>query len=143
MRSYRASKSTSTATTTSASVSGDSQPESAIERHQQGSFAGLLTTVHTPESTYIPAAERYAGLRLLAEVSTLRSILLLHLLPTKLSLSMMKLKNNPPVLYHCLLSHYYLMSHHRRPMMLTPSWWLQNLMKQGYQKIPNVQVAKI
>ena len=72
MRSYRASKSTSTATTTSASVSGDSQPESAIERHQQGSFAGLSTTVHTPESTYIPAAEQYAGLRLLAEVSTLQ-----------------------------------------------------------------------
>ena len=72
MRSYRASKSTSTATTTSASVSGDSQPESAIERHQQGSFARLSTTVHTPESTYIPAAERYAGLRLLAEASTLQ-----------------------------------------------------------------------
>ena len=71
MRSYRASKSTSTATTTSASVSGDSQPESAIDRHQQSSFTGLSTTVYTPESTYIPAAERYAGLRLLAEVSTL------------------------------------------------------------------------
>ena len=72
MRSYRASKSISIATTTSVSVSGDSQPESAIDRYQQGSFAGLSTTVHTPESTYIPAAERYAGLRLLAEVSTLQ-----------------------------------------------------------------------
>ena len=72
MRSYRASKSTSTATTTSASVSGDSQPESAIDRHQQGSFAALSTTLHTPESRYIPATERYAGLRLLAEVSTLQ-----------------------------------------------------------------------
>ena len=74
MRSYRVSKSTSiiTATTTSISVSGGSQPESSAGQRQQGSFAGLSTTVHTPESTYIPAAERYAGLRLLAEVSTLQ-----------------------------------------------------------------------
>ena len=72
MRCYPISKSTSTATatTTSVSVLGDSQPESAIDRHQQGSFVGLSTALHTPESTHIPAAERYAGLRLLAEIST-------------------------------------------------------------------------
>ena len=72
MRSYCASKSTSTATTASVTVFGDSQPELAIEQHHQGSFADLLTTVHTPESTsIIPADDRpFAGLRLLAEVST-------------------------------------------------------------------------
>ena len=78
MRSYRVSKSTSTststatATTASVTVSGSSQPESAIERHRQGSFTGLpTTTVHTPESTHIPVTEQpFAGLRLLAEVST-------------------------------------------------------------------------
>ena len=46
---------TSTSTTTSVSNSGGFQPESAIEQHQQGSFVGLSTTVHTPESTLIPA----------------------------------------------------------------------------------------
>ena len=77
MRCYRVSKSTSTATATTAtatatsvSFSGGSQPESEIDRHYQGSFVGLLTTVHTPESMYIPAADRYAGLRPLAEIST-------------------------------------------------------------------------
>ena len=71
MRSYCVSKSTSTATTASVTVYGDSQPESAIEQHHQGSFADLLTTVHTPESTSMPADDRpFAGLRLLAEVST-------------------------------------------------------------------------
>ena len=74
MRSYRVSESTSTATATTASVtvSGSSQPESAIERHHQGSFTGLpTTTTHTPESTHISIAEQpFAGLRLLAEVST-------------------------------------------------------------------------
>ena len=69
MRSYRVSKSTSTATVTSVSVFGGSQPELAIGRHQPGSFVGLATTVHTPEATHIPGAERYAGLRLLAEIS--------------------------------------------------------------------------
>ena len=67
MRSYRVS--TSTASATSVTACGDSQPELAIEQHQQGSFNGLSTTVHTLESTHIPAAERYAGLRLLAEIS--------------------------------------------------------------------------
>ena len=70
MRSYRVSKSTSTAAITSVSVCGGSQPESAINQHQQGTFVGLSTTVHTPEVRQIPAAERYAGLRLLAEIST-------------------------------------------------------------------------
>ena len=79
MRSYRASKSKSTSTAISTSTSaativaasGDSQPELAIEQQQQGSFVGLSTTVHTPESTYIPilADDRDAGLRLLAEIS--------------------------------------------------------------------------
>ena len=70
MPSYRVSKSTSTATatTTSVSVSGDSQPEPAIDRHQQGSFAGLSTTAYTPELRYLPADERYAELRLSAEI---------------------------------------------------------------------------
>ena len=72
MRSYRISKSTSTVTVTtpSVSVSGCSQPESWAEQLQHGSFVGIPTTVHAPESTYTPVAERYTGLRLLAEVST-------------------------------------------------------------------------
>ena len=72
MRSYRVSKSTSTvtATTPSVSVSGCSQPESWAEQRQHGSFVGIPTTAHAPESTYTPAAEQYSGLRLLAEVST-------------------------------------------------------------------------
>ena len=72
MPSYRISKSssTATATTTSVFVSGDSQPESAIDRHRQGSFVGLSTTFHTLESRYIPAAEGYAQLGLSAEIST-------------------------------------------------------------------------
>ena len=61
MHSPHVSKSTSTASATSASttttvtVSGVSQPESAAGQHQQGSFVGLSTTVHTPESTLVPA----------------------------------------------------------------------------------------
>ena len=74
MHSYLVSESasTATATTASATVTKDSQPESAIERHHQGSFAGLPTTiVHTPESTHIPVAEQpFVRLRLLAEAST-------------------------------------------------------------------------
>ena len=72
MRSYFESKSTSTvtATTASISVSGCSQPESSAEQRQHGSFVGIQTTAHAPESTYTPAAEGYSGLRLLAEVST-------------------------------------------------------------------------
>ena len=72
MRSYRASKSTSTvtATTPSVSVSGGTQPESLAGQRQQGSFIGIPTTAHAPESGYISADDQYAGLRLLAEVST-------------------------------------------------------------------------
>ena len=74
MPSYRVFKSTSTATATtpSVSVSGSSQPESAIDRHQQGSFAGLSTTVHITESRQIPAVGRYARQRLSAEISAPR-----------------------------------------------------------------------
>ena len=70
------SKSTSTAdatsmsTTTSVVAAAVSQPELAAGQRQQGSFAGVLATVHTPESTHIPAADQqFAGLRLLAEAS--------------------------------------------------------------------------
>ena len=67
MRSYRV----STFTATSVTASRDSQPELMIEQHQQGSFVGLSTTFHTPESTHIPADDQqFSGLRLLAEVST-------------------------------------------------------------------------
>ena len=75
MHSFSVAKSPSTAasistTTRRATASGVSQPESVIEKHQQGSFVGFVTTVHTPESTYIPAADKpFARLRLLAEVS--------------------------------------------------------------------------
>ena len=73
MRNYRASQSTSTATTvtTSVTASGISQPESAMERYRHGSFAGLSTTVYAPESTHTPVAEKpFARLRLLAAVSS-------------------------------------------------------------------------
>ena len=72
MHSSHISKSSS-ATSTSTINSGDSQPESTAGEGQQGSFAGISTTIHTPESAYIPAADQqFAGLRLLAEVSTSR-----------------------------------------------------------------------
>ena len=73
------SKSTSTATTTSISTTTSviaaavSQPELAAGQRQQGSYAGVLATVHTPESTHIPVADQqFAGLRLLAETSASR-----------------------------------------------------------------------
>ena len=74
MRSYRVSKSTSTvtATTPSVSFSREAQPESLAGQRQQGSFVGIPTTAHAPESAYISADDQYAGLRLLAEVSTLQ-----------------------------------------------------------------------
>ena len=43
-------KAASTITTTTVTTSGVSQPESAAGQRQQGSFVGLPTTVHTPES---------------------------------------------------------------------------------------------
>ena len=71
MHSSRLSKpiATATVTSTSTTTSRSSQPESAAGQHQQGSFVSLSPTVHTPDSTYIPTAERYAGLILLAEIS--------------------------------------------------------------------------
>ena len=62
---------TSASATTTVTVSRDSQPESAAGQRQQGSFMGLSTTLHTPESRQIPTDyPQQAGLRLLAEVST-------------------------------------------------------------------------
>ena len=78
MRSSRISESTSNTTATSTSpvtsvtTTGASQPELTVEQHQQGSFGGRSTTLHTPESTPIPAADRYAKLKLLAEICTSR-----------------------------------------------------------------------
>ena len=55
---------------TSTMTSGNSQPESAAGQCQQGSFTGLPTPIHTPESRHVPLAEQaFAGLRLLAEAS--------------------------------------------------------------------------
>ena len=56
MHSSHVSESTSTATTTTVViVSGVSQPELTAGQGQQGSFVGLSTTAHTPESTGISA----------------------------------------------------------------------------------------
>ena len=61
----------SPATGTSSITLRDSQPESAAEQRQQGSFVGMSTTVHTPESTHIPSNyQQHEGLRLLADVTT-------------------------------------------------------------------------
>ena len=72
MHSSHVSESTSTATTTTAEVlSGVSQPELTAGQGQQGSFVGLSTTVHTPESTGISATYYLQGkLRPLSDVST-------------------------------------------------------------------------
>ena len=51
---HRVSKSSSAASTSTV-ISGSSQPESTVGQRQQGSFVGLSTTVHTPESTGISA----------------------------------------------------------------------------------------
>lgn len=75
MHSFSVAKSSSpptsiSTTTRGATASGVSQPESVIEKHQQGCFVGFSTIVHTPESTCIPAIDQpFAKLRLLAEVS--------------------------------------------------------------------------
>ena len=62
---------TGTGTVTSMVTSVVSQPELAAgQRQQEGSFAGFSTTVHTPESTPIPAADQpCAGPRLSANAS--------------------------------------------------------------------------
>ena len=49
------SSSTASATGTSVTASRVSQPELAAGQRQQGSFVGLSTTIHTPESALIPA----------------------------------------------------------------------------------------
>ena len=60
----------STGTATSVVTSMVSQPELAAgQRQQEGSFAGFSTTVYTPVSRHIPAAEGYVRLRLSAENS--------------------------------------------------------------------------
>ena len=57
MQSSRVPKSSSTASATGTSVTASrvSQPELAAGQRQQGSFVGLSTTIHTPESALIPA----------------------------------------------------------------------------------------
>ena len=75
MHSSRVSKTsstaTSTSTTTSLTTSGVSLPELTAGQCQQGSFVDHSTTVLTPEPTFTPKDDQqFAGLRLLAEVST-------------------------------------------------------------------------
>ena len=71
MPSSRVSESSSTASSTSVTVSRSSQPILVAGQRQQGSFVGSSTTIHTPESSHIPAADQqFSGLRLLAEIST-------------------------------------------------------------------------
>ena len=56
---------------TSTNTSRVSQPELAAGQRQQGSYAGISTTIDTPESMQIAASyHQQDGLRLLAEVST-------------------------------------------------------------------------
>ena len=64
---------TANAASTSTMTSRVSQLELAPEQRLQGSYVGISTTVHTPESMHIPLAEQaFSGLRLLAEASTLQ-----------------------------------------------------------------------
>ena len=73
MHSSRVPKSSSTATATRISVtaSGVCQPQSAAGQRQQGSFVGLSTTVHTPESTRISSTYyQQDELGLLSEIDT-------------------------------------------------------------------------
>ena len=71
MYSPHVSGSTSTATTTTVNVCGNSQPELAAGQRQQGFFVGLSTTVHTPESNLIPVTYHQQNERgLLSEVGT-------------------------------------------------------------------------
>ena len=70
MQSFRVTKSPS-ATSTSTITLGDSQHDSAAGQRPQGSFVGISTIVHTPESTHMPSNyQQHAGLRLLADVTT-------------------------------------------------------------------------
>ena len=101
-KSTSAATATSTSTTTSVIASGVAQE---ARQRQQGSFAGMSTTVHSPQSTHISAAEQpFAGLKSVPH----RSILSQHLLHTELSISMMvtNTKNNLKILYHALIRHH-------------------------------------
>ena len=70
MQSSRVTKSSSATSTSTITFLGNSQPESAVGQRPQGSFVGMSTTVHTPESTHIPSNyQQHAGLRLLADVT--------------------------------------------------------------------------
>ena len=63
-------KTTTNTAGTSTITSGISQPESAAGQRQQGSFFGLSTTVHTPESTRISSTYyQQDELRLLSDIS--------------------------------------------------------------------------
>ena len=62
---FKKSKSSSAAST-STMTSGASQPESAAGQRQQGSYLGLSTSVHTPESTHILASYPQDELRFLS-----------------------------------------------------------------------------
>ena len=64
--------STSTSTSASTIISRDSQqPEPVTAQRQQGSFVGLLSTIHTPESALIPATyHQQDELGLLPETDT-------------------------------------------------------------------------
>ena len=78
MHSPRIPKSSSTAvasaTSTSVTAAGVSQPETAAGQHPEVPFVGRSTTVQTPESKQIPTDySQQAGLRLLAEVSALQA----------------------------------------------------------------------
>ena len=71
MYSPHASGSTSTATSSTVNVCGNSQPELAAGQRQQGFFVDLSTTVHTPESNLIPVTYHQQNERgLLAEIGT-------------------------------------------------------------------------
>ena len=68
---FKKSKSSSAASTThtankSTKTSKVSQPELAAGQRQQGSYVGLSTTLHTPESTHIPASYPQDELRFLS-----------------------------------------------------------------------------
>ena len=73
MQSSRVPKSSSTvsATGTSVTVSRVSQPDLVARQRQQGSFVGLSTTIHTPESALTPATyHQHDEQGLLSETST-------------------------------------------------------------------------
>ena len=71
MYSPHVSGSTFTATTTTITVSRNSQPELAAGQRQQGFFVGLSTTVHTPESILIPVTYHQQNERgLMSEIGT-------------------------------------------------------------------------